>query len=279
MIKLTLMTTGWCTVNERMMLPDQKRREVTIPALIALLEHPRLGPILFDTGYSPRYQTEIQQFPYSIAAKLLPVEATEAESAVAQLAGRGIRPEDIRYLIISHFHADHLGGLIDFPQAQYIYFDSAYQAVRGQRGWSALRRAYLPGLIPADFEQRSHPVELTTLSALPAAYAPFEQGVDLFNDGSLLAVPLPGHAVGQMGLFFTTDQEEIVLLAADACWHSRAYRELLWPHRLTNLIQADIRAYRESLTKLHHLHQNNPQVRIIPSHCREVYERQVASGR
>jgi glyoxylase-like metal-dependent hydrolase (beta-lactamase superfamily II) len=105
---------------------------------------------------------------------------------------------------------------------------------------------------------------------LPGRYAPFEAGVDLFEDGSLVAVPLPGHAPGQMGLFVQTCEHGPVFLIADACWQSKAYRDLCWPHRLANLIMADPLAYRESLQKVHLWHKNNPGRPVIPSHCTEA---------
>lgn len=273
LLKLSLLAAGHCTHPEAMVTRGGRWQSVPFPALFALLEHPRLGPILFDTGYTARFFAETCRWPYSLYAKITPVCLQQSEEAHHQLAARGIAAEAIAYLIISHFHADHIAGLKDFPNAQFIYFAEAYQAVRPRRGWSAVRVGFLPGLLPCDFERRSRPVSLTRLTPLPPGYAPFAGGVDLFGDGSILAVPLPGHATGQMGLFLQTDQAETILLAADACWHSRAYRDLIWPHPLANLALAEPQAYRQTLTKLHHLHHNNPHIKIIPSHCREVYER------
>jgi glyoxylase-like metal-dependent hydrolase (beta-lactamase superfamily II) len=105
---------------------------------------------------------------------------------------------------------------------------------------------------------------------LPAAYAPFEQGYDILGDGSLLGVSLPGHAPGQLGLFLHDQFSRSVLLAADACWHSRTYRELIYPHRLTIRLQADSAAYRETLRRLHQLHRRKPDLTIVPFHCPEV---------
>ena len=272
MINLTLMQAGYCTAPEFITLRGGQRKSVPIPAMFALLEHPRLGPILFDTGYSPRFFAQTQHWPYSLYPKITPVYLDESNTAVARLQSQGLAAKDIRHVIISHFHADHVGGLADFSEAQYIYFDQAYQAVRRRQGLGAVKAGFLPGLLPPDFERRSAPVNITRLSPLPAEYAPFEQGIDLLGDGRVLAVPLPGHAHGQMGLFMHTENLGEVFLAADACWHSRAYRELRPPHPAANLLQADAGAYRQTLHNLHRLHKNNPKLRIIPSHCREMLE-------
>jgi len=276
-IKLTLMGAGYCTHPEYIVMRRGQRKSVPFPAIFALLEHPKLGLMLFDTGYTSRFYRETRRFPYNLYAKVTPVHLDEADTALCQLKTRGITAEDIQYLMISHFHADHIGGLADFPNAKYIYFREAYEAVRERRGLSAVRAGFLRGLIPQDFEQRSEPVDSTKMSPLPSEYAPFDWGVDVFGDRSVMATALPGHANGQMGLFLRTDDEP-VFLVADACWQSRAYRELILSHLMANLVFADSRAYRDTLKKLHELHQNNPRIRIIPSHCREVFERYVQVG-
>ncbi len=92
--------------------------------------------------------------------------------------------------------------------------------------FSALRRAFVPGLIPEDFETRTRFVEQFEQVALPPELAPFSSAWALPNsNGDVLLVPLPGHAAGHLGAFVRT-QEGWVLLAADAAWSPLSYREL-----------------------------------------------------
>src|SRR5688572_3585197 len=278
MIKFTLMAAGYCTHPEFITIRGGRWRSVPFPALFALLEHSQAGPILFDTGYTGRFFSETRRFPASLYARLTPVHFNEVEAACRQLQARGFNPGDIRYLIISHFHADHIGGLLDFPLAQYLYFDEAYGFVRSLQGFRAVRAGFLPGLLPPDFEARSRPLPLGRLQPLPRRYAPFTTGFDLFGDESLVAVPLPGHAPGQLGLFVQTADHGLIFLIADACWQSRAYRDLLWPHPLANLIIAEPQAYRATLQKVHEWHKNNPARPLIPSHCLEALARYGSGG-
>jgi len=253
-----------------MLLRGGRWRSVPIPALFALIEHPQLGPILFDTGYSPRFFSETRRWPYCLYAKITPVHLQAADTAACQLQRRGILPASIERIIISHFHADHVGGLADFPRAQFIYFADA---LRPLTGLAAVKAAFLPGLIPPDLPARSQALNPAKLAPLPPEYAPFTQGVDLLGDGTLLAVRLPGHAAGQLGVFLHAEGWGPVFLCADACWHSRAFRELVWPNPLVNLFLPNPRAYRHTLRSLHQLHRNRPDMRIIPSHCPEVAAR------
>jgi glyoxylase-like metal-dependent hydrolase (beta-lactamase superfamily II) len=274
-MKLTVLDAGYCTAPEHITLGNGSWRAQPLPALFTLLEHPRLGPILFDTGYGLQFFSETRRFPLSLYPKVTPVTLRESDLAVARLARRGLRPEDVGHILISHFHADHVSALRDFPKARLLYFPEAWQAVAGRQGWRALRAAFVPGLLPPDFEARGQALEPGQRRPLPPEYAPFTEGVDVFGDESAWAVRLPGHAVGQMGLFVRADDGQQYFLVADACWHSAAIRNNQGPHPLANLIFANPARYRQTLGQLHQFHLDHAQVHIIPSHCREAQARYV----
>jgi glyoxylase-like metal-dependent hydrolase (beta-lactamase superfamily II) len=136
--------------------------------------------------------------------------------------------------------------------------------------------AFLSGLIPHDFAARSAPIDMTQASALPPEYLPFVKGYDLLSDGSLLAVELPGHAAGQMGIFARDDNDQVFFFVADAAWLARAVSENLPPHPLADLLFADSTAYRATLSRLHTYRANHPDVLVIPSHCAETLARTAA---
>ncbi len=271
-MKFTLLSVGHCTAPEHILQRGGSHRHVRLPALFALLEHPQHGNILFDTGYSYRFFAATAQYPEKLYATITPVTLNEAEEAKSQLARRGIAAEDIHHILISHFHADHVGALRDFPGARFHYLPQAYEDIKGKRGIAALRRAFLPALLPPDFEARGVPVPTGNVRPLPAEYAPFMQGVDLFGDESVMAVELPGHAVGQMGVFVRT-ATDTYFLVADACWQSIAYRAYKLPHPIAYLLFPHPRLYNLTLRQLHQLHLHSPQYHIIPSHCEEAETR------
>ncbi len=247
-------------------------RTVRFPALCALLDHPDRGPVLIDTGYAPRVRGETRRWPAWLYGALIPVHVREADTAAAQLRALGIAPEAIETVVLTHFHADHVAGLRDFRRARFVFAREAYEAVRSKRGVAAVKAGFLPGLLPDDFEARAEPLDPRALRPLPAPLGPFRQGIDVLGDGGLWGLPLPGHAVGQMGLYFKHETGRPVLLAADACWLSRQVRERRYPSRLAHLVLPDPAAYRDTLDRLHELHRARPDVAILPSHCPEVWE-------
>jgi glyoxylase-like metal-dependent hydrolase (beta-lactamase superfamily II) len=269
MIRVTILHAGYCTCPEHIALRGGSWKHVRFPAMFALLEHPRHGALLFDTGYSYRFFDATRKLPYSLYRHATPVKLTESDLAINQLSTFNLRPRDISRVFISHFHADHVAALADFDRARYVYLPRAYDAVRFTRGLGAVRRAYLPGLIPGDFDTRATPVEVTRPVNLPPEYAPFIRGYNLLGDESLLAVELPGHAHGQMGLF-VRDAEQTYFFVADAAWQARSFRENRPPHPIANLLFPDPKVYRETLGSLHSFHQLHPSVKIIPSHCEET---------
>ncbi len=270
-LKISFFKAGYCTHPEAVVVRDGRWKTTNFPSLFALISHSKIGAILFDTGYSDRFFQETRHLPFRLYALTTPVYFQPEDSAVYQLQKQGIEPEAVQYIIISHFHADHIGSLRDFPNANFVCFNSAYEAVKYRRGINALKAGFLSGLLPSDFEQRAIFVEDKQTISLPSQYAPFNTGFDLLGDGSLLAVELPGHATGQLGLFFTDVDNQSYFLIADACWLSRAYQEFVKPHPIANLIFSNGQEYVDTLSKIHQLHQLNPELKIIPTHCPKTW--------
>lgn len=270
-IEIKLYVAGYCTHMAAMTLKGDPWQVQKYPAICALLKHPEHGYVLFDTGYSHRFFQETSRWPYSLYGRLTPTKVADDQTLVAQLERDGISPDDIGTVILSHFHADHVAGLADFPNARIISSKLAYEHVKDTRGFSALRKGFLPGLIPDDFSLRARFTEDRGQVCLPDDYKPFDTGFDIFGDGSAYAIDLPGHARYQFGILVPESDRGPTFLVADACWSSRAFRGNIRPAFLAYLIQDRKSEYDASLRKLHELHLNNPSLKLVPSHCQEIW--------
>jgi glyoxylase-like metal-dependent hydrolase (beta-lactamase superfamily II) len=260
---------GNCRHPEAVTLAGGRFGSTVFPALVGLFVHPDEGPVLFDTGYDAAFFRATNDFPQRLYRWLTPPNISEATSAATQLARFGLAPADIRWVVLSHFHGDHIAGLHAFPGAKIACSQRGLEAARSGPAWSALMGGILRGLIPADIEMRTRFFEDRPRVALPPAFAPFDVGADLFGDGSLLAVELPGHCPGHWGLSARGENDRLHLLSADASWSSRAIRENRPPPTITTAFLGRTGAYRETLGRLHALATNAPDVLITPSHCAE----------
>lgn len=112
-----LLKVDHCAHPECVVMRGGRWRSTLFPALCGLLAHPTRGWILFDTGYSSHFTQATAPFPERLYRWVTPLTLTPADTLLAQLARLGISADEIRYVIISHMHGDHIAGLKDFPNA------------------------------------------------------------------------------------------------------------------------------------------------------------------
>lgn len=264
-----ILDTGYCTVSEHMIIHGGRHSPIECHSLVGLLHHPHHGWGLWDTGYAPRMLDAARGWPFGLYRYATPLHIQVP--IIDQLAQFNLHVEDIRWIILSHLHADHVAGLHDFPHARLILSAKAFHDARKRQGLNALRRAIIPALLPDNFTQRGALIERFNAAPITGLGANY----DLFGDGSLRLVELGGHACGQLGLLVQTLEREI-FFAADAAWLSQSVRENRLPHPLTYAIVDNIADLRASLLRVHLLHRLRPDITIIPTHCPEVFAREVA---
>lgn len=266
---------GYCLHLERMVINDGRFKIVKFPSLFFHIYHPKQGHILFDTGYSHRFHEATRHFPERIYALLTPVEVKEQDLATSKLDQLGIKPADIDYIFISHFHADHIAALKDFPKAKFIVSQEAWMDIKDRSRLGKLTRGVLPRLIPDSFEDRLLFYEQMgrKIDAKTSGLHGFESW-DLFSDNTLLAVPIPGHTCGHSGLVVKTENQSHFLVG-DACWMSRSIRDFKLPALPSYLIMNSRSSYLQSLSHLHELYQKDSKIELIPSHCGEVFANKV----
>jgi glyoxylase-like metal-dependent hydrolase (beta-lactamase superfamily II) len=269
-VECFVLDTGYCLAREDHLIEGGRRVQVQCHSIVAVLRHPQHGWLLWDTGYAPRMLDATSSFPFSLYRRATPLRLDARLAVVAQLSRWHLSPGDIRSIILSHFHADHIAGLLDFPDATLIASEAAYEDVASRRGFRALQRAFIPNLLPKDFLKRAQLFSDFAGPFLPALGSTH----DLFNDGSLLLISLPGHARGQIGLLARTTRGR-VLFAADGCWLRRSIYEQRPPSRITQLVVDDPHAVRTTITHLHDFLRVSSDVIVIPSHCPEAFAQEV----
>ncbi len=263
---------GYCVHPEKMVLRTGSWKPRVFPATVAVVQHPLYGVVLFDTGYSSRFHEATQHFPEKCYALITPVTCDPASSAVAQLKNMGIGVRDVRHVVLSHFHADHVAGVGDFPHAKYVYWKDAYEILCAKSRYGQLKAGFLKALLPSDFEARSKVVTEANLVPLHGLDPFFNTGYDVLGDGSMYLVPMWGHAPGHCGLYLPCASGEPYLLVGDAVWLSETYTQGVMPHVLTEFLTYNKQAYASTVHALHQVSKVYPQVRMVPCHCSHVFK-------
>lgn len=160
-----------------------------LPVNVFAIEHPA-GLCLFDTGQEaaaarPGYFPGWHPFH-----RLSRFELDKGDEAAAQLEKLGLAKTEVRWVVLSHLHTDHVGGLGAFKHAEVVVSLVEWQRARGVSGQI---RGYLPQYWPAQVKPR-------LVQFKGSAVGPFPATEDLASDDRLLLVPTPGHSPGHMGL-------------------------------------------------------------------------------
>ncbi|QPC93735.1 MBL fold metallo-hydrolase [Mesorhizobium sp. INR15] len=242
-MKIVFANSAWVTAAERLILRGGSWRSVRLRVRYGLIIHPRVGPVLIDTGYTPHVTSGADRgATLRLYGAMLKPELNLAGQPIPVLARFGLAPRDVNAVIVTHFHADHISGLSQFPNARFIASDAAWSRQKQKTAWQNLRHGVFPELFPADFENR-----LDGLSAKRriAARGDIPGGADLFGDGSVVAVDLPGHADGQFGLLFP-QMDRPLLYAVDVQWLLKALAQNRTPGFPARLLAEDFAAIEPS---------------------------------
>lgn len=194
----------------------------TLPVNVFVVEHPA-GLCLFDAGQTalagrPGYLPRWHPF-----LRLARFELGPEDEAAAQLRSLGHAPADVRWVVLSHLHTDHVGGVGGFRHAEVVVSRVEWDR---STGWAGRLRGYVPQHWPPGLRPR-----LVDFAGSPVG--PFAASYDIAGDGRMLVVPAPGHTPGHVAMLIC-DRERRRWLCAGDLVHD--------PHELQG-VAADIDAF------------------------------------
>lgn len=266
---LDILSCGSCTHPEITTRNRASLKPAEFPSMVGIIRHPQEGIILFDTGYDHAFFEATTMFPEQLYRWTTPVTLLEGQSAIDQLARMGIAAADVRIIIISHFHADHISGLHHFKNAKIFCAKAGLHPCLNHNRFKLTTRGILPALIPSDILARATFFEDGRVSALPSCFEPFTAGIDILGDSSLMMVELPGHCPGHWGMICKTAQDQFVFLVADAAWSITAIEDNTPPPKVTTFFLGNTSATRKTLYDLHKLIiKKQENIILLPSHCK-----------
>ena len=182
------------------------------PINVYVIEHEK-GLVLFDTGQDRRSVTDPEYFPKGLAGiiyrRLARFAITANQTLTSQLAGLGYQPSQVGIAVLSHLHQDHIGGLAELKNARILV---------SVNEWATLNRKFpeFNGLLTSHIDLPGlHWDRITPTATDDESILPFDHSYDIFDDGSLVLVPTPGHTPGSLSLFLRQEGLPPMLFVGD----------------------------------------------------------------
>lgn len=223
-IELHALTCGWLEAGLGMFVAGAEGR-IRVPVPSFLIRHPR-GVVVFDTGLHVATQ-EDPEARIGAIARVFRIAFAPGEELSARLAALGVDPGEVRWLVSSHLHFDHVGGNAQLPNARWLLQRREWEAARDAE-WRA--RSFVD---PRDYDL-GHDRLLA------------DGEHDLFGDGAITCLPTFGHTPGHQSLRLRgLPGAGDLVLTADACYLRRTLEDGVLPP-----VADDATAMRASLARL-----------------------------
>jgi N-acyl homoserine lactone hydrolase len=120
-------------------------------------------------------------------------------SLVDLLAKIDVKPEQIKYVGISHYHGDHTGQIASFPKATLLIGAREWDAISAPKPAEGVNAKPFEGWIKGESKVEPQPIDK-----------------DVFGDGTVIMLRTPGHTAGHSSLLVKLAQMGPVILSGDA---------------------------------------------------------------
>lgn len=221
-----------------------------------LVQHPQ-GALLIDAGFGRNVDAHVLTTPWLMRK----TSRYEKETPAAdQLRAAGLDPAQLRGIVLTHAHWDHVSGIEDFP---------------GVPVWvpQAERDFIASGHIAAALATRFGELPYRVYDFADGPYLGFDASHDVFKDGSVVLVPAPGHTPGSVIAFVTPPGDRRYAFVGDLVWQREGIEipaERPWLSR--RLVDVDAERVRAWIVRMHGLSKAVPGLVVVPAHDRRVLD-------
>ncbi len=214
--------------------------------MVCLLIDSEQGLILVDTGLGlDEYAHPTRMTKLMRVLTVIPFDVNEA--AVNRIRSLGFDPADVKHIVLTHMHFDHISGLPDFPHAKVHVHKREYDAFTDGKIGQWTEYAYIPRYL-------AHKPDFAIYETIDSKWYDFD-AIRLPFASEMFFIPLFGHSAGHCGVAIKT-KDGWFLHAGDS---SAVYNDTTpkWLIRLVlGLHDARLRKFK----------QDHPEVLITNSH-------------
>jgi N-acyl homoserine lactone hydrolase len=259
----TVTSSEWSVAREKLINLDNpiSRQAGLKPGLepieveFHVLRHPTRGRFLVDTGVERALRDQPRQAAVrGFVASYLHFGTMKVVQPLGDWLAAHEKDGPVRGVFLTHLHPDHISGMVDVPRGAVVY------TAPGELGDRLAHNMFLQPVNDRALAGKP-PVEEWPFAADSSGR--FAGVVDVFGDGQVWALWVPGHTHGSTAFVVCTPHGP-VLLTGDACHTRWGWEHGVEPGPLSD----DIAASRVSLTRLRTLAAEHPSMTVLPGHQR-----------
>lgn len=225
-----------CNLLKASGMTTPKKDWIWLPVSCYLIEHPK-GRILVDTGWhrdmSPDgvydKKAQIRSLGSWILYHVNQGRIAPGQAIDEQLHAMGLKPSDLDYVLLTHLDCDHANGLRAVAGAKHILCAAEELECARKNSVVRYKKKWWQGVDLHTFEWNGHE-------------GPVGKSFDLFGDGSVVMVNIPGHCDGLCAVKLTNGEGRFVLLFGDGGYATKSWKEMI-----TSGVALDKKLQRQSL--------------------------------
>lgn len=226
-------------------------RDEPIHVAFHAIHHPMRGTFIVDTGVERAlFDAPDQAAVRGIAARIAKVDKMKRRIDTKTWLDRQQGP--VSGVFLTHLHVDHISGMRDLPAGTPVFVGP------GEVGTRSFENLFVKPIVDRALEQKA-PLSVWRFARDPDGV--FEGLLDVFGDGSVWAIHVPGHTPGSTAFVLRTPSGP-VLLTGDACHTAWGWEHGVEPGSFSH----DPKKSADSLERLRRFAARHPRMDVRLGH-------------